>query len=196
MLKKIIIGFFIFISCFAITYAAGDSIRCSPELQNSLNLIRKIPDAQKLLASIQNAGPISIVVTRSNLSQQFGAYWDPDLRIISINPAAHSSEGELIGSILFELHNASNTSRIDHIDHLASTGKIDRENYIMAMERLEYENSISAAQIADKGIQAGIFPRSARLPTYSSFQEHYYYQKLGGHSAWVGNVFDQLAPRP
>lgn len=194
MFKKL--NLFVFISALLFsTSVFANHIHCDPELRSCLQAIQKVPEGKELVDSVKNQGAFGIVVTHSSLSQKFGAYWDPQQRLISLNPSAHSSQGELIGSLIFELHNALNSARFDHLDHLATTGQINKENYIATVEKLEFENSINAANIAKKGIQMGVLPNTSQLPTYKSFQEHFYYQKLAGHSAWVGHVYDQLAPR-
>lgn len=197
MFKKIIsLSALLIINYTAIFAASSDmGIDCAPQLRSCLNAIQQLPEARKLITNVQKEGPIRIVLTNHSLSRQFGAFWDVDRRIISISPAPHESEGDIIGSIIFELHNASTNSKINHYDHLASIGEIDRDNYVRAIEYLEYENSKKASLMAEKGIKLGLFPKSATLPTYSNFEEHFHYQKIGGHSAWIGKTYDQLAPR-
>lgn len=167
-------------------------IECDSHIKECVIKILKIPEARELVEEIQNEGPISIERNDNALSQQFGAFWDEDNRIIFVNESSHRSEGDLIGSILFELHNAAVNSKLDHYDSLAASDRISREDYVESIERIEYENSKKAAEIADKGIRSGILPRSARLPTYRNFEEHYHYQKIGGHSAWISKNYDLL----
>jgi hypothetical protein len=167
-------------------------IECSWQLQAHLKKIQKLPEARELIAKVQKDGPISIEALTSSLSQQFGAFWDADRRTIGVN--AQRTEGAVIASILFELHNASITAKLDRLDYLASTGKIAKEQYVESVERLEYQNSINASNMAKKGIDAGLFPKTAFLPTYPTFTEHYQVQKQGGHSAWIAKTFDQLSP--
>lgn len=168
------------------------SIACPPQLTKIVSKIQMIPEARKLINDAQKEGSISITFNSHHLSQQFGAFWDVDNRTICVSPSSQVSEGEMIGSILFELHNALVNSKIMHLDRLATLGQISKEKYVESIEFLEYENSIKAAKIADKGISMGIFPRSARLFTYASFEEHYRMQKIGGHSAWIARTYDQL----
>lgn len=165
-------------------------IPCTKELQSCLNKLLKIPEIRSLIAQVQKEGSFSIVGERHPLSQQFGAFWDLDQRVICVD-LANSSEGQRIGSILFELHNAAVTSKYQSLDRLASEGKIDRESYIRAFEYLEYQNSLKASKLANKGIESGIFPRGAFLPTYPTFEEHYRVQKMSGHSAFFGRNYDQ-----
>lgn len=167
-------------------------INCSPQLQPSLIKMLKVPELRTLIATIQKEGPINVMVNNHELSNQFGAFWDLDQRNICVSLSHQTSEGEIIGSILFELHNAAASARLNYLDQLASSGSIDRESYVEAVEYIEYENSHKAAKIAKKGIALGIFNSEACLPTYENFEEHYRYQKIGGHSAWIAKNFDQL----
>lgn len=200
MLNKIIV----FTLTFAIGYcsfafaASSDSnqmltIDCAPQLRNCFNQIVKLPEARTLISNIQKEGPIRIIVNNHRLSEQFGAFWDVENRVISVSNSNGTTDGEIIASIIFELHNAQVNSKINHYDHLASVGRIDRESYVEAIERLEYENSKKASALAEKGIRLGLFPRDARLNTYDNFEEHFHYQKVGGHSAWIGRTYDQIA---
>lgn len=170
-------------------------IECAPELKQCLKKIQMLPEARVLISAIQKEGPIHITINKSHQFRQFAAYWDPNQRIITVNTGVNRPEGALIGSILFELHNASITSKFDYYNDLAYKGKIDREGYTEAVERLEYQNSRNTSKMAEKGIKLGIFPTSAKLPVYPNFEEHYHFQKVGGHSAWIANNFDQIAPK-
>src|SRR5262249_4648040 len=116
--------------------------------------------------------------------------WDRQDRIIGIHLSSRVSEGNIIGSIIFELHNALTNNKVDHLDHLAISRRIGKEKYVEAMELLEYQNSKKASAMAQEGIEKGIFPVNARLPTYNSFEEHYYYQKISGHSASFEQAYD------
>jgi len=179
--------------------AAGNQtqqmVKCAPQLQSCFKTIQKLPEVKRLIEDIQKEGSIGIAINNHPLSQQFGAFWDPDRRMIFVSPSTHNSEGQTIGSILFELQNAFVSSKINHLDSLASQGKIDKEKYVEAMERLEYHNSKNASKLAEKGIKLGIFPAAARLHTYRDFEEHYRIQKMAGHSAWIAKNYDSLAPR-
>jgi hypothetical protein len=178
-----------FLNAAAITtiYASENSsdlpgITCSAQLQNHLQAILKIPEAKKLVDEIRKDGSFHIVSNHTALSKQLGAYWDPDRRIIYINFSPEVSDGSMIGSILFEMHNASVNSKIQHLNALASNGKIEKDKYVESMEYLEYINSLNASKITQKGIKMGIFPYDAYLPTYANFKEHFRAQKMSGHS--------------
>lgn len=168
-----------------------DSIKCVPQLRQYLAKIEKIPEARKLITSIQTTGPIQILID-NNQANQFEAYWDPSKRVIAVSYPQHPNEGEIIGSILFELHNASVDHRFKQLFSMVSQRKISKALFIESMEYLEYTNSLNAAKIAEIGIRKGVFPSSAHLPTYSSFKEHFSQQKQSGHSAWFARLYDNL----
>lgn len=196
MLKNLIfICFATFTLCHIGIFAAPQtkSLNCDYSLQPLMKKILQIQDASELIDTIQQEGPIQITAKRHPLSDQFGAFWDLERRTICVNPK--SSEGEKIGSILFELQNAAVNSKLEQLDQMASTGKIDRESYIRGVEYLEYLNSKRAAKIATEGINKGLFPANARLDTYANFEEHYRYQRIGGHSEMISKNFDLLAPK-
>ncbi|WP_068467994.1 hypothetical protein [Candidatus Protochlamydia phocaeensis] len=168
------------------------TVRCSPQLQSILNKILKVPEAKALIASIQKEGAIQIAVKNTKLSNFFGAYWDPDQRMICVAMSSKTTEGDLIGSILFELHNASVDSQFEYLAGLAIQRKIDKATYVRSMEYLEYQNSLNAAKIAEKGIQLGVLPSDSRLPTFTTFQEHFSVQQQSGHSDCFGRIYDNL----
>lgn len=199
---NIVLKFFVFTFSLLMSFQSTPAIAAHPslkantqdtiKLENCLKKIQKLPEARSLMSKIQQEGAISFAISDHSLSQQFGAFWDVDNRIIFVNPSWHQLDGELIGSIIFEMHNASVSSKLEHLDQLASTRQIDKEFYVESVERIEYVNSKNAAAMVEKGIAAGLFPESARLMTYKNFDEHYFYQKKGGHSAWIAKTYDQL----
>jgi hypothetical protein len=168
----------------------SSSIRCAPQLQKCLNAILKIPEARTLIDSISKDGAIQIIAKNSKLSKQFGAYWDPDQRVICINLSTSHDEGMVIKSLLFELHNASVNSKIIHLNNLAHNKKINKNNYIESMEYLEYINSLNASKISEIGIKMGVLPPGSKLSTYSSFKEHFEAQKMSGHSSYFAENYD------
>lgn len=182
-----------FLLVFVAAYSYSAEVYCEPKLQPYYNKIMQVPEARQLVQKTLEGGSFSITVGKQSLSGQFGAYWDLDNRVIAINMGPGRSEGKIICSLVFELHNAAISDKYDHLDNLASRRAIDRESYVQSVERLEYENSHSSRKIADKGISMGVFPQDVRRNVYSSFEEHYHWQKYGGHSAWIANTYDQLA---
>lgn len=179
-----------------IQYRQSNSIDCSPELRNSVMVLLKLQEIRDLITTIQQEGPIRIMMNNNSyLSQEFGAFWDGENRIIFVNFGQNRTQEDVLGSIIFELHNALANSKIRHLDDLASMGRIDRDSYVEGIERIEYENSLMASALAKKGIDLGILPVKAQLPTYRSFEIHFQMQKIGGHSDWIARNYDELAPR-
>lgn len=168
------------------------SLDCAPELQPSLRKILLLPEAQQLISEVQREGVLKIRISNNHgISRQFGAFWDVDHRTIFVN--ATRSEGEIIASIIFELHNARVNAQLNYFDSLASTGRISLGKYVESIEYLEYQNSKKAAAITTMGIQKGFFPPGAHLDTYRNFDEHFYYQKVGGHSAIIAQNYKILS---
>jgi hypothetical protein len=197
LLIAVIFSIFIFhhdINCASSKqYSPSSLISCAPELQKSFKEIQKIPEAKALITSILREGPIRIIAQNTDLSSRFGAYWDPDSRIICVATSKDISEASIIGSILFELHNASTNAKINHFDKLAIQRQITKANYVESMEYIEYINSINTAALTEKGIQMGILPSEALMPTYSTFKEHYSVQQRSGHSAHFGRNYEDMA---
>jgi hypothetical protein len=195
-LTYIIFATLITFNCFSanqhLQHPSPSFVECTPTLQHLWSLIQKLPEARTLIAAIQREGSLRITSSSASLAQQFGAFWDPDQRVICVNTAPHKTQGDIIGSIIFELHNAFTSSKLDHLDHLASLGHISQEKYVESVEHLEYINSLNASKMAKQGIQLGLFPQDAQLMTYDSFEEHYRMQKIGGHSAWIARTYKQL----
>jgi len=175
---------------FALPLLASNEVTCSTELQTSLQKILQVPEAKTILNQIRQEGPIKIIAKRTPLSQQFGAYWDPDHRVICLDISSSSTEGLIIGSLLFEMQNASQNTTIHQINQLAAEKKISKQKYVERMEYLEYINSKKASKIAQKGIAMGIFPSDSQLPTYATFTEHFNAQKISGHSDVFNRNYD------
>jgi hypothetical protein len=162
---------------------------CSSSLKQHLAALLKIPEAKKLINTIQKEGAFQIIAQSNNSVKKFGACWDPDRRIIYVD-VANRTKGFVIGSILFELHNASVNSQFKHLNRLASYGKIDKNKYIKSMEYIEYLNVLNASKISEKGINMGVLPKDAYLPKYTSFEEHFRAQKMSGHSAYFARSYE------
>lgn len=172
------------------------NISCSPQLQDSLQTILQLPEARDLISTVQKEGPIRFAVNNTSLSEKFGAFWDMDNRVICVAISPETTQGDTIGSIIFELHNALVHSKLNALDELATHRQISKDKYVESVERLEYENSLKASSLVQKGIRLGLFPKDAHLYTYSSFEEHYRMQRMAGHSSWIGNTYDQLVHTP
>jgi hypothetical protein len=201
-MKKMVLFLFCSLASLPLIAAPGQNtqqqqqvqqIPCSPALQPYLAKLLQVEEVRTLIGEIQKEGPIQLIANNQRLSQQFGAYWDLDKRAICVNLSSHYSEGQVIGSILFELHNAIANSKLEYYDAQVVAGKLDRAKYVEAIEYLEYENSLKAAALAKRGIALGLFPADSALPTYRNFEEHFKYQKIGGHSAFIAQNYDRLS---
>ena len=193
MLKIIVSIFLVIFSLSQAPLVASDndlaSIECAAQLQGYLKKILEISEARALIKKIQEQGPIRIKVNNDEVSRQFGAYWSSSERTICIY-LPNNSEGDVIVSILFELHNAEASDKFAYNDKLACSGKIHRKDYIREVEYIEYKNTLETSKISKMGIDLGIFPKDAFLPTYNNFEEHYRGQIRGGHSAVIGRNYD------
>ena len=187
MLKK---SYLVFLFLFAVQSLFA-RIDCEPQLKPALETIQKLPEAQELINNILKEGSIRIIVNRQ-LSAPFGAFWGSEDRTICVNCAGRHDLGEIIGSIIFEMHNAAIDKDLNRLDSQAYQGKINRNNYVRSIEYLEYCNSLKASALVTKGIERGIYPRSAYLPTYESFDIHYRVQQEAGHSAWIARNYDDI----
>ena len=164
----------------------------SAKVNRCLQIIQKHPEAEQLMQEIQKDGPIRFAVHDHPVVRQFGASWDTLQRTILISPYPERPEGEIIASILFEMHNASVSKQLVALEEKVQRGELSRQDYIRNVEYLEYLNSKRCAELAQKGIDRGLFPATARLPTYRDFDEHFYYQQISGHSEAVGRIYDQI----
>lgn len=167
-------------------------IKCDPQLQQSWEKLLKVPEVIELIKVIQKEGPIRLTVDHSSVANEFGAFWDPTLRRVCVALSPNLSEGELMGSLIFELCNASVNSKFAHLNQLASQRRIDKASYVRSMEYLEYQNSLNAAKLAKRGIEMGILPKDAQLFTYPSFEKHFAAQQKHGHSAFFARNYDML----
>ncbi len=162
---------------------AGEIV-CDSLLQPHLKRLSEMPEVRELLAQIVRDGSIQIVYRNCPLAAQFGAYWDRQRRCICIYRSSEEKEGELLGTLLFELENAANDRCFARVDTLFVEGKIDGKRYAEFMEFLEYIHSLKAAKIAKEGIEANILPAEAALPIYPNFCEYLRAQQEGGHFSY------------
>jgi hypothetical protein len=163
-----------------------------PQLTKPIKRLYQLEETKQLLANVEKEGPITI---RSSFFgfEASNAAWMASQRTIFLNFSKPRSEGTLIASIVFELHNALLHKQFDYFDSLAMTGQISREHYIEAIERIEYTNAQKAAHILHKGICRGVFPADASWNLAPTFAEHYQIQIQAGHSGMIGTVYDSLA---
>lgn len=174
----------------AVDAATLKPVNCHPQLQKHFLKILQIPEARDLIANIQEDGPVNIEVNNSPIGRQFGAYWDTENRVVFVDLS--QTEGEIIGSIIFELHNAAANPQILRLQGLASVRRIDKTTYVEAIERIEFNNSLKAAHIAREGVRKGFIPQDAILHTYPNFDEYFYWQQYGGHSGSIASDYEMI----
>lgn len=181
--------FLIGILFFSTTWAAVSQVECSPKLEKVYELVLEVPEVESLVDQILKKGPLQIEMNR-HLSKQFEGYWDGQDRTIYITKT-DSTAGK-ISTLIFEMHNAAYDDELERLDSLAKLGQISRSEYIRSVEFWEYQNAKRCAEILDKGIAMGLFPRESHWPISSNFEDHFQIQKKAGHSAHIGKMYDQL----
>lgn len=198
MKKQLLFPLFFFIASISTLSPAASfsapmrnaTVRVDPELAFSLKAIQALPEGRTIISNILSEGPLNIAVAENSVARAFSACWDTETRSIFISLSSRPTRGEVIASLIFELQNALVSSQFDKLNQKVMLGTISKADYIRSMEYLEYINSINASKIAKSGIQKGLLPTSACLPTYDSFEEHFYYQKISGHSDVIGKSYD------
>lgn len=169
----------------------GAEIFCDPVLQPYLERLHRIREVRIVLNKILINGSIHIVSRNCPLAAQFGAYWDRKERVICIHCSHEMGDGEILGTLLFELENAANDPCFARVDALFLDGKIDGTRYAEFMEFLEYVHSLKAAKIAKEGIEAKILPLDAALPIYPNFCTYLQAQQEGGHFSYYEKVTNE-----
>lgn len=153
--------------------------------------IEQFPSSKYLLKEIEKEGPIRLDFKPLGKGP-FSACWIGEARTILLNASNSWTLGEMISSILFEMHNAKRDKLFASLDSKAFDNLITKEEYVESIERFEFENSIMTKNIINEGIHKGFFPKDAFLPTYENFEEHYYWQLKLGHSALMARQYDDI----
>lgn len=159
-------------------------IKCDSELHSTLTTIQKLRCAQELIHQVLKDGPLTI---KTDLDFPFEAYWDASTRTVAVARTENK-----IHSLLFELHNASTQKQFEYYNSLVIQNKISKDEYIREIEYLEYQNTYKTAAIIDEGIRVGLFPPNTHANYSSDFEDHLCDQKSTGHSAWIGEIYDEL----
>jgi len=156
-----------------------------------LSMIYQLEEGRQLIQKAEMNGPLHIKEAELGVHAS-SACWIPSSRTICLNISNERPLGTLIRSIVFELHNSLTNQEFDHWDALAESGKVSRDQYVEAIESIEYQNALQAKKILDKGVDKRIFPKEARWNIPLSFEEHFWFQKQNGHSAYIANLYDQI----
>lgn len=164
---------------------------CSSKVEEILKTIQKLPNANNVIQKVLSEGSLSIKINHC-LSTKFDGYWSDSNRTIYLTKSKSTSKGNLINTLLFELHNASRNSDFEEFDQLAYHRKITKKKYIEAVEYIEYQNALATSALIEEGIALKIFPQDARWNLAEDFSYHFSIQKRTGHSAWIGEMYDSL----
>lgn len=175
----------------SIGYSNENPLYCTPELRPVLEKIQAFPEGQEVISRVLEEGPIQIKLNR-DLPEKFEGYWSAYDRTIYLNKNQWMSDCSLITTLLFELHNALRTADIEYMYSLASNHAIERDEFIEAFEYIEYENALATSLLVEQGAECGIFPYDCSWDLASNFAEHLDVQRDGGHSAWIGHIYDEL----
>lgn len=165
----------------------------SPKLKVAISKLEQMPEVREFIAEVQSEGPVKVEIEKMN-SFDFEALWDANTRTVFVNENFNKSTGELITSILFELHNAKSNKTLLSTFELAKKGLINKETYVRNIEKMEHGNAVNTTKLLEKGIARGIFPKDSSWNIYKNFEDHYKLQQVYGHSQWLADRFDQISP--
>lgn len=163
----------------------------SKELANPIQALEKLPEARELIDEVQKQGPIQVVYLDMP-GQELEGFWNAALRQIEVNRSAQQSQGRLIGTILFELHNAQTSQKLIQITDLAKRNLITKDEFVSSVEKMEHGNALHASHLLEKGIKLGYYPKDSSWPIFYQFEDHYKLQQVLEHSKWLANHYDQL----
>ena len=163
-------------------------------LEGPIQRLLAFEKAEAVLDQAQKQGGISVRLAPFSVSTS-NAMWRPDNRTIVLNSRRDRNEGEIIRSILFEMHNAKNHHKFEKLDRLARGGHIDKEAYVREIEWLEHQNALETKRILDDAMAMGAYPNTVFWPIHEEFEAHYKLQQLAGHSQFIAQVYDTLNPK-
>ena len=163
----------------------------SDELSTPLYYLHHLEESKQLIEQVEQEGAIAIKVAKLGANAS-NALWMPSERTIYLNVSHRRSYGNMMRSILFELHNALSERQFDYYDQMARERQISKEKYIEAIEYIEYSNVLKTVQVLNKGIRRGVFPPDAHWEIARSFDEHYQFQLEFGHTALIGHTYDSI----
>lgn len=185
-MKKIFFATFLFLWGTLMAYPSHTHQLAAPIRQ-----LYQFDQTQQLLKRVEAQGAVSIKTTTFGANAS-NAAWFPEERTIYLNVSKSRTQGSMICSIVFELHNALSDNQFTKCDQLARTGKINKAQYIEAIERIEYNNALQASRMLENGVRKGVFPSDSLWPIASTFEEHFRIQKMAGHSSVIGQLYDDL----
>lgn len=182
---------FILLSILAFNCAQANDVDCAKRFQPLLEKIERVPEGQALIERALEEGDVRVRTNRGHLGN-FEGYWSLGNRTVYLTVSNHTSQSELLTTLIFELQNATRTKDFRALDKQAWQGKIKRSDYIRENEYIEYENVMATAKVLDAGRRAGIFPSECVWKYHDNFEDHFRLQKRTGHSAYIGHSYDSI----
>jgi len=163
------------------------------DLQQAIEAIKSHPESAHLLATVEEEGPIFFELIDIE-GFDFGAMWDASERRIAVNARRCKNQGELISSLIFELHNAKTNRHLMHLSTEAAQGNLGKNEYVYGVEKMEHGNALETGQLLENGVKEKRFPPTARWSVLKDFDEHYAFQQATGHSQWIAANYDMMRP--
>lgn len=191
MIKQILL---IVVSCLSLSAFAAPFSSVAPGLETIVGKLEKYPETSQFIQAIEGQ-PITIKWIAFG-NPDFNAFWSAEKRLVAINSSRQWTEGELLYSVLFELHNASCTPELIRLDKMAAQKQIGKKKYVEAVEKIEYDNVLKTSQLLESGVRLGYFPKNTYLPQYPGFKEHLRFQIETGHSGFIAQKYDDLGSLP
>lgn len=191
----VIIFIFSFSSLFGFVQQQGPFIGVPATMQREVGMLMHFDATRSFLNSFGNEKPISLQWLSLG-KESSNAFWSMEKRLIALNASREWDEGEVIYSILFELHNAKASQQLMELDKQAAKKQISKSQYVESVERVEYQNVLKTSQLLEEGVRLGYFPKQTYIPDYPSFPEHFRLQIEHGHSAFIGEKYDALNAFP
>lgn len=193
MKSKLIIKYIVLAGItFSFKISSLEILSSNDTLKKAIQTLENLHEFQDLVKTVERDGPIRIQMEDLE-NASFDAYWESHTRKIQVNLSRNKDFGTLVASILFELHNAKTDKHFNSLYKMAMNGQISKEAYVENVERMEHGNALSTSNLLEKGIQLGIFPKTASWPILRDFDDHYKLQQIRKHSHFLADNYTSFA---
>lgn len=187
----ITIFIFSFSSLFGFVKKQGPFLEVPLTMRPQVEMLMHFDGTRSFLNSFDQEPPITLQWISLG-KESSNAFWSVEKRMIALNASKEWEEGEMIYSILFELHNAKASEALISLDKQAANQQITKSQYVESVERVEYQNVLETARLLEEGVDLGYFPKETYIPAYPDFPEHFRLQVEYGHSAFIAAKYDAL----
>jgi len=192
-MKKIVL--FILLSIFICASIFSSEFRSvDTRLRPAVKTLLAFPKAQDVLDEVQANGKRIRVKMHPFTVSTSNAMWSPVRGSIILNSLRKRSEGEIVRSILFEMHNAKNQKKFTHFEQLARKGLIDQASYVREIERIEHTNAMETMALLNEAISKGYYPQTSYWQICPDFEKHFQLQQQVGHSQFIAKMYKGLSP--